>query len=206
MKNEHLFWYRVVADANPGWTIAFAPGVEPGQVQISSCDTFFYVADTKSGWITAAATSAQAFLDLKSTFPKILKQSGLTADRIVGMAAGLTMDAAAVNAAPNSQESIRAINGVAFALADTQTFDVVRAQTGGVAGHWIYVIYTGRDGSLIGRPCYMSGPRKVFLDDAKLVGTIDQIIWSDRQAKSSFVGKQLAAVGGPVLHDTFKIR
>lgn len=98
---------------------------------------------------------------------------------------------------------MRAINGVAYALADTKTFDVVQKRTGGVAGHWIYLVYTLRNGVLLGQPMYASVTEKKFMDPDDLDGMVQLAISADTTNPNTVVGSQIATSGGAMLSEAW---
>lgn len=201
MKNERQFWENVFAASNPDWKTAL--GTEMPLGQVSDCETFLYIVDTKTGWITGAATTAECFLNLKNTLPDVSRKTGLSLGDISSVAAQQAVKAAIEKAPSNSPSALRAINGVAYALVGTQTFDAVRRVTGGLKGHWAYLVYTMRDGSLMGRPAYASDPSNTFLSAADLHFLIEQTIARDLSA-NTLVGQQMVASGGAELHESMR--
>lgn len=201
--NESKFWEQIAAQGNPGWKMAIGPSMEAGEISLSGCDTYLYVVDTKTGWTSAGATQGECLHRAKRTYPEVMKLTQMTAAALASAAAGMIIHAARTGAAPDSEESIRAINGVAYALVDTKTFDVVQQRTGGVAGHWIYLVYTLRNGDLIGRPMYAMDVTTKFLDPGKLNDIVQQVIAADTGNPASVVGSQLASAGGAVLNESW---
>lgn len=216
MKHEHQFWQDVAGTVNPGWIIRVDPLVGGGTGNLAGNDTFIYVVDVASGWVSAGAIHS-------SDAPKITSwcRSALAAarDRIPDLRSVSTADFAgntiaecgAAQADAASTEVSVAISMTVAALQETQTFARSAAANrqrseADMAGHWVYLAYRTKTGhGIITRPIWISsvhpGIGRVgrFLDPVDLLGIVRTVVRSETSSTQSMVGKTIAAEGGAIV-------
>lgn len=202
MKNERKFWEKVLADSNRGWKTASTARSTPGNQ--ADVDTFFYIVDAQSGWMQAAALTEASFLEVNRSIQEVCRKSGMNPGQIADCAATLLSEAARNNAVSNDEASLAAFNAVGLTLAGTRTFELVRDQSGGVKGHWMYLVYETKTGGTIGRPAYMSGDQRRFLHPAEVSSWIGQVIQHDINNPKTSVGRMLIESGGAFIHESLQ--
>ena len=78
---EDRFWQEVGNQLNPGWQIHLGPGGV--QVPLASQDTFLYLFDTATMWITGGATLSSEMLRARRELQKLK----MTPAQVAGLAA-----------------------------------------------------------------------------------------------------------------------
>lgn len=202
MNNEKRFFEGLFAAANPDWKTNPTPGIALGP--LASYETFIYVVDVRTGWTAAGATSQKAFANIKVSFEKTLAQPGASLRALTGLAANQTAEAASMNAAVDSPEALECVSTVGCALVTTRTFDLVKEATGGLAGHWAYLVYSTPQGEFLGRPAYASDPHGCLMSVDSLRDLIVQTVWHDTCKAGTAVGRQLADCGGAILNSVLE--
>jgi hypothetical protein len=167
-----------------------------------SWDSYVYIVDTHRDW-TAAAAMSQSELkrvgDLAAAKPE-LGQGALDAAAIA------IAEASAAAAGPASEAAEHCVFVVCLALSQTQTWQIVLDRMdGSLAGHWIYLTYTTKNGKgPIGRPAYFRHPKPGLLDPEALEEAVRMMVRQDTGPATTSVAKMIAADGGALLAKKFR--
>jgi hypothetical protein len=200
MNNEALMWLKQFHHANPGWSVALGRDLQLGAGNLAT-DSYVYVVDTSTGWITAAAL-AQAELKRIAAYADAnadVRQQALSA------CGSAIVDAGSRNVSHDSADAQACLCLAVCALAQTQVWEIIKQRSSGsLAGHWIYATYRLREGAgIIGRPGFVRRPKPGLIPPENLRRVIASMIAQDVGSPASAVGRDLAAGGGAVLSTLF---
>jgi hypothetical protein len=199
MSNEHAFWDDLATRMNPGWTISVGKDFNPGDGALGAAyDTFVYMIDTSTLWISAGATKNSEVLRAKQQLAQSRLPPGAAAD-----AAGLSILECGKQSTPaDHADAARAITAAVCAVTETQTYQQALARTGSPAGHWIWLVYKLKnDGTPLGRPLYAKDDsRHGFMTMDQLKDVIAAALSNDIANPDSSVGAKVRAGGGVDLH------
>lgn len=169
MNNEQKFWRSLLETRNPGWKLHVPEG---DQLEgLAEYDVAIYVVDTSTGWTTAGMLKAAEFGRVAQAVGQAVGQAAKSMRKIGGgITAGIwKVLGASPQPGANSPEAHEALVSACADMSLTKTFLVVQQQTGGFAGHWVYLVYRLRSGERIGRPAYFGRRSPGLMDRGDLV-------------------------------------
>jgi hypothetical protein len=200
MNNEQKFWRTLLEASNPGWKLHVPEG---DQLEgLADYDVAIYVVDTSTGWTTAGMLKA-------AEFGRVAQAVGQAAKSMRKIGGGITAGiwkilGTSPQPGANSPEAHEALVSACADMSLTKTFLVVQQQTGGFAGHWVYLVYRLKSGQRIGRPVYFGRSSPGLMDRGDLEFGIAKIIALDTDpASPASVARDLRAGGGAVLCEAF---
>lgn len=149
--HERAFWERTVSAFSPGWSIRLLDETDakPG---VSGLDAFFYAVDLSTGWKMVAGVHSLEVLRAEAA-----GRLGLWEGVDVLGAAGQLLAKASDDAATSEQDLASVVgNAVVLAMTQTATYRLVKERFGSVAGHWLLLVYRGREGdAVVTRPAFI---------------------------------------------------
>ena len=198
MKKEHAFFEQLAGAALPGWDVKLQPNKTPGQMNLASYTARIYLVDTSTGWTAAGALQPSGFAGLRAHFEARRLDIGTVTD----LAGQAVTQLGREQPAPRSPDIGKAIELVAAALTDTQTFKTVQAS--GLDGHWVYIGYRMLDASTICRPGFFRTSTPGFVAPEALAHYVRQVMAHDLANPQSSVGQMLKRAGGAIIAPEFK--
>ena len=219
MKNEPKLWRNVLSNilaiCNPKG--ATAPAMASGAAAAPDAHAFIYVLDARTGWITMGSISSVSFLELHKKSAADFAKSKADRDEMLDLAINKIIHCSRGQSNNDAQHSIGAIVAASCALASTNTCAMIRKSTGKVSGHWLYIVYSTHNDTLIGRPAYApaSGSAKAnaFMGSSQLDSLIAKTIRLDIDNPGTPIGsigsigsvaQQLINSGGAHLHKSIQ--
>ncbi|MDF2461952.1 MAG: hypothetical protein K0Q43_187 [Ramlibacter sp.] len=200
MNNEQKFWRSLLHARSPYWKLHIQAG---DRIEgLAEYDVAIYVVDTSTGWTAAGMLKTPEFQHIAQAVGQAAKSMRKIRG---GLSAGIwQVLGEAPQPAASSPEAHEALVSACADMALTKTFVQVKQQTGGVAGHWVYLVYRLQSGERIGRPVFFGRPQMGLIDQNDLEFSICKIIALDTDpASQASVARDLRAGGGPILCDTF---
>jgi hypothetical protein len=198
MKKEQAFFEQMAGTALPGWDVKLQPHMTPGQMDLASYTARIYLVDTSTGWTAAGALQPSGFAGLRAHFDALR----LGIDTVTDMAGQALNQLGRDQRAPGSPDIGKAIELVAAALTETQTFKTVQAS--GLDGHWVYIGYRMHDASTICRPGFFRTGAPGFVAPEGLAHYVRQVMAHDLASPKSSVGQMLKRAGGAIISPEFK--
>lgn len=194
---EDRFWQEVGNQLNPGWQIHLGPGGV--QVPLASQDTFLYLLDTATMWITGGATLSSEMLRARRELQKLK----MTPAQVAGLAAEPILECSQTQLTGDHPKVRLAMTAAVCSITATGTWSAVMDRIGSPAGHWIWMVYRLQDGESLGRPVFSQGPR-VFMQEPDLHRALRTALASDLGNPNSSVSQMVRKGGGAVLHPTLQ--
>lgn len=199
MSKEHRFFESCAAAISPDWCVLLNDQMPLGQLDLASRTVRVYLVDTSTGWVTAGAFTPASF----GLAADAARSAGLQGDDLAD-AAGARLGQLGQAAPVGGTEVDRCLQLVAAALANTWTFQLMKAQSKGPAGHWVYLAYRGHDASITCRPIYFGTHEAGFAPAGALADLVRQVVKQDTQTPASNVAQMLKKAGGAILADAYK--
>ncbi|MRD49690.1 hypothetical protein GHT07_20665 [Caenimonas koreensis DSM 17982] len=200
MSGEHRMWRELMQRANPGWSFSVGRHAQLGQGALS-LDTFVYLVDVATAWSVAGGLAESEFRRLLRALEAAPAMAASARDGANGI-----REAADANLARDTEEAEGLIVTALAALTQTQTFVRAReAQQGRLTGHWLYLVYRLRDGSVLGRPGFATQGMPGLLSPERLHGLVVQTVAVDTGASGpTSVGRMIAAGGGAPVAEIYR--
>lgn len=198
MSHEKSLFQQIASATSPGWDVHLKCHMEPGSMNLSEHSARIYAVDVRSGWIGAGCMVPQAMLEAAQQ----LKARNLSGGPLQDEAGHWVSNLGSADISSDNPDIEKCLTVVAAALTGTSTFAAARTQ--GVDGHWIFMVYTCMDGSLVSRPIFgrNSLVGGAFLEPKGLYSLIARVITQDHNP-SSGVGKELAMGRGTDVAEIF---
>jgi hypothetical protein len=183
MKNENNFFKALEHVDKSDWKVKFQDGIP--LAEMGAYTACIYLLDSSSGWIGAGCIKPEDFGSIAALY----KSYDLDQEQISDMV-GQAILALGENRSTNEDPMLaQAVQLAAAAFTGTQTFALASKKT--LAGHWIYLTYKVRNGSILTRPIYFNSLSPGFIKNKDLLS-----------AESS-VGRALASGGGADISPIF---
>ena len=204
--NEARFWRdTVLTQLHPGWTLALGDNARSGSIDLANSTAAIYLVDTSSNWRLAGLTRPADMLALEEQ----IRAGKIPVDRIMSAAGWAVAENAGQLLSQTEQEAARdaeyAVKVTVGALVQTQCYELAKQSQSGLSGHWLYLVYRMRDGSVIGRPAMLPMKPSPFplLRPEALEGCVRHILQADASASvaTSAIARRLHESGGPILAD-----
>jgi hypothetical protein len=157
-----------------------------------------YLIDTSRGWLGAGALSEVGFGQARQQAIRAAAQGVPVAD-LAGQQLGLLGAARPEAGDPKLEAGLAA---AAMALCLTECYK--KASFWQVHGHWLFIGYRGRDGSMVCRPVWLVAQDLQFMAADAVFGVVRQVMDQDFGNPSSSVSKEVKRAGGVVLAEMFK--
>lgn len=202
MSNETKFWESVGSTLSGGWLIHSTESNDPDLMsKMRTHDVRIYAIDVSTGWMSAGATTQDGMNEIRNAVQGRL--SDLTASQMM-TAASAMVHHCAKEAKDDKDRRDEAMAAAVSSLTLTRTFEVVKQQ-GGLAGHWLMLVYQGKDKSLISRPMYMRASEAgVFLAPHDIKQAVKAVLKTDLTAKQSGVYAIIQKSGGLMVADCYQ--
>lgn len=198
MTNEHRFFEQLAGLASPAWDVRLSDKLHAPGLDLAGRSVRLYLVDTSTNWTAAGAFAPAGF----ALAADAAKASGLHGADLADAAGQALSHLGKTQPGPGDHLE-KALQLAAAALTNTQTFQLVTGKGRGLAGHWVYMAYRGRDASITCRPLYFNGLEAGFVAPEVLAGMLRQVVRQDL-APGSSVAKLLKKAGGALLDPAFK--
>lgn len=199
MTHEHRFFESCAAAFSPDWCVKLNDKLAPGTLNLASYTARLYLVDTLNGW-TAGGAFAPADFGLVA---KAATEAGLDRETVANAAGNLLAEISQA-VVQDSARVDRCLLLVTAALTATKCFQVVAGQGRGLAGHWVYLAYHGRDNTVTCRPIFFNATAPGFITPVALVGLLRHVVLQDTNTPGGAVAQMLRQAGGAVLAPAFR--
>lgn len=198
MSHEKSFFQQIASATSPGWDVHLKRHMQPGSMNLSEHSARIYAVDVRSGWIGAGCMVPRAMLEAAQQ----LKARNLSGGPLQDEAGHWVSNMGSADIGSDNPDIEKCLTVVAAALTETSTFTSARPQ--GLEGHWIFMVYTCMDSSLVSRPVFgrNSLVGGAFLEPRTLYSLIARVITQDHTPESN-VAKQLALGQGTDVAEAF---
>ncbi len=199
MKHEHRFFESCAAALSPDWCVKLNDKLTPGAINLASYTARLYLVDTLNGWTIGGAFAPSDF----GLAAKSAKEAGFDREAVAN-AAGNLLAELSQSVEQDSARVDQCLQLVAAALTSTKCFQAVTEQGRGLAGHWVYLAYHGRDKTVTCRPVYLNADTPGFIQTDALMALLRQVVKQDTCAPGGAVARMLRRAGGAILAPAFR--
>lgn len=201
MSNERIFWERLLETMHPEWSIAIPNGNPIGSLNVAELVVHVYLVDASNLWVLMGSTREVDAERAKAQTTAAPDE----ADTLVGSIGNYLVECSDKGLGESSPMAQQAVSMSLLALSHTRTFDEVKRLTSRLAGHWLYILYRLKDGTVLARPGFIGAKGPGLLRPQELHGILRSIVASDTSASASgFVASEVRRGGGVALHEDIK--
>lgn len=196
--NEREFWESMVEATSPGWT-AYTIDDETGDApRISGREVIIYAIDTRSGRIySAGLTLSEAERILRSA------SNPHASEGAPSIAIQTIRDIADAPEVVDPYKVKLAILASWLAIGITSLVGLVREQFGDIKGHYFYMVYSMRDGGIMGRSTFVGWEGAGTIPLNRVFDFAAETIQTDLEA-NGHVGSTVRKGGGLILCETLQ--
>lgn len=200
---ERRFWTDVLEQLNPDWAIGMGQDGVLGAAPLASQDTYLYLVDTSSMWISAACTKYSELLRIR----RELARSKLATGAASGAANAAVSECAQRRLSADHPDARLAFTAAACAMTEAALWDAVMDRTGSPVGHWTWITYRLNNAEILGRPLFGHTGRPGFMPMEVLMNSLGSALANDIGNPASQVARMIRAGGGvtfcQAMHEAF---
>lgn len=202
MSNETKFWESVASTLSGGWLIESTEDHDPALMEkMRTHDVRIYAVDVSTGWMASAAMTPDGLRTIRANMQE--KLADVSGGDLMSAASAM-VNYCATDAKNDKGRRAEALAAAAGSLTLTRTFDVV-SQQGDLSGHWLMLVYKGKDQSLISRPMYMrSKGVEAFMPPTDVEQAVKAVLKTDLTAKQTGVYEIIKRSGGLHVADCYQ--
>jgi hypothetical protein len=201
MSNERIFWEQLLKTMHPEWSIAIPNGNPVGSLNVAELVVHVYLVDASNLWVLMGSTreaDAERAKAQTTAAPD-------WAEKLVGSIGNYLVECGDKGVDESSAQAHQAVSMSLLALSRTRTFDEAKRLTSRLAGHWLYILYRLKDGTVLARPGFIGAKGPGLLRPEELHGILKRIVATDTAASAtSFIAGEISRGGGVAIHEALR--
>lgn len=190
---EKRFWESMVSQSSKGWAIEIPEQRDQEWVPLNDLDCFVYGVDVATGWCVMGSLRAS---DLDAIAQRCAART-TPGKSPQDMASAAIRWWSAQHGSLSCPEKEAGLTMIAGAVRSSKAFERLREKTDGGRGHWMYLVYTAADESMLSTLIYIGELEAPVCKDLQTV--MDLAKWVVAQqlgTPTSMIAKTLESLGG----------